>query len=110
MCEVSNSADCFIMPFRITPLIEAVDPVKLYEYIALRRPIITVYYDEISYLEPFVHFYRTREEYFDLLERLIHKELPAKGDDIVVRDFLKKSSWISRAGTMFYNLEQTIYR
>jgi len=31
--EIMGAFDCLIMPFKVTPLIESVDPVKLYEYV-----------------------------------------------------------------------------
>lgn len=56
-------ADCLIMPFVINDIIEAVDPVKLYEYINFNKDILTSYYKEIERFAPFVYFYNTFDEF-----------------------------------------------
>jgi len=94
---VMGEFDCLAMPFRVTPLIESVDPVKLYEYISYNKPIIAVYYDEIARFAPFVHFYRTHAEALDLVSRLMTGALDKKYSDTERRTFLAANSWRERA-------------
>lgn len=63
--------DVLIMPFKVNQLIEAVDPVKLYEYINFNKNILTVYYDEINRFEDYVYFYRTVDEYCFAINQLL---------------------------------------
>lgn len=89
-------ADAFIMPFHVTPLIEGVDPVKLYEYISFRKPIIVPEYEEIKYFSSFSYTYKNNNEYLSLINILINNKLTTKGKDIT-EQFLQTSTWKSRA-------------
>jgi glycosyltransferase involved in cell wall biosynthesis len=94
---VMGEFDCLAMPFQVTPLIESVDPVKLYEYIGFNKPIVAVYYDEIARFAPFAHFYRTHAEAVDLISRLMTGALEKKYSDAERRAFLAANSWRERA-------------
>lgn len=63
LLENIKDADCLIMPFLINEIIEAVDPVKLYEYINFNKNILTCRYEEIERFEPFVYFYTGYDEF-----------------------------------------------
>ena len=63
LLENIKDADCLIMPFLINEIIEAVDPVKLYEYINFNKNILTCRYEEIERFEPFVCFYTGYDEF-----------------------------------------------
>lgn len=58
------AAEChaLVMPFVLSPLTEAVDPVKLYEYIAFGRPALAPRYRESERFEPLVTLYRDHAE------------------------------------------------
>ncbi len=58
LADFAAGCDALIMPFKVTPLIEAVDPVKLYEYIAFGRPALAPRYRETERFEPWVTLYR----------------------------------------------------
>ncbi len=94
---IMGEFDCLILPFVVTPLIESVDPVKLYEYINFGKPIVAVYYDEIARFAPFVHFYRTHEEALDLVARLATGDLGRKYSEAERQTFLVANSWTERA-------------
>jgi teichuronic acid biosynthesis glycosyltransferase TuaH len=89
--------DCLAMPFVVTPLIESVDPVKLYEYINFGKPIVSVYYDEIARFTPFVHFYRTHDEALELVALLANGDLGRKYSESERQTFLASNSWNQRA-------------
>jgi teichuronic acid biosynthesis glycosyltransferase TuaH len=108
MLNLCSDADAFVMPFRITPLIKGVDPVKLYEYIAFGQPIITMYYSEVARFAPFVYFYHNVDEYHTLIKRLEVNDLPPKGEKKQVEDFLHNSSWSVRAREMIDGIRKRI--
>jgi teichuronic acid biosynthesis glycosyltransferase TuaH len=91
--------DGFVLPFHLSELITVVDPIKLYEYIAWGRPVISVYYAELDHFAPFVHFYRTTDELVSVLQRLSDGELSAP-DPIRAQEFLRQSTWKVRAKIM----------
>ena len=96
----AREMDCLIMPFVLTPLVEAVDPVKLYEYIALGKCIVSVYYPEIERFKEFVYFYRTKEEYVFLLKNLSDRGFVPKYDRKMQEEFLAENTWEKRYQTL----------
>lgn len=93
--EIKN-VDCLVMPFQITPLVEAVDPVKLYEYIAFGKCIVSVYYPEIERFQDYVYFYKTKEDYVLLLKELAEQGFPPKYNEQQQRKFFAENTWDKR--------------
>ena len=60
-----------LMPFQVTELIQSVDPVKLYEYVFLNKPIVSVWYPEIERFSNFVDFYSDHDELVAILTRYL---------------------------------------
>lgn len=98
--------DCLIMPFLVNEIVKSVDPVKLYEYIAFGKCIISVYYEELEYFKDYVYFYSTPEEYDSLLESLIHDGFPPKYDTQQQEKFLQVNSWEERYKLIHEAIEQ----
>lgn len=94
--ETTKEFDALIMPFIVNDIILSVDPVKLYEYINLGKCVISVWYPEVDRFEPFVYFYRTKEEYIELLKNLSVTGFKPKYTEKQRLDFLKKNSWNAR--------------
>jgi teichuronic acid biosynthesis glycosyltransferase TuaH len=88
--------DAFVMPFQVGPLVEAVDPVKLYEYMAFGKEIITVRYKEIERFSQFVHFYRTLPEFLEVIGRFAARTLEPKSAAANRSAFLAQSTWHAR--------------
>ena len=93
----ASQADALMMPFHVTPLTEAVDPVKLYEYLAFGAEILCVRYAEVDRFEPFVHFYTGREEFLRLISQLERGVLNRKNLRERTSAFLQENTWNSRA-------------
>lgn len=93
--DIAAEQDVLLMPFQRTHLVEGVDPVKLYEYIALRRPIVTVWYPELERFRRFVRFYSTPHEFAQQIGEA------ARGhgvDESAVDSFVAENTWQERAG------------
>lgn len=93
--SIVKESSLLIMPFKINEIVEAVDPVKLYEYINFNKNILSIKYKEIERFEEFVYFYTNYEEFKGNLERLI-KNNTLKYSDEARRRFLKDNSWGKR--------------
>lgn len=91
-----KDCDCLILPFVINELTKAVDPVKMYEYIAFGKCIIASYYEEMERFEKFVYFYRDEKEYIQLLEKLSKEGFPAKYTRQEQLEFLQENTWKKR--------------
>lgn len=84
--------ECLIMPFVINELIQGVDPIKLYEYINSNKNIICPYYDEIDRFSEFVYFYRSEDDFLDIIKSLM-KNNKLKYDAKQREKFLKNNCW-----------------
>jgi teichuronic acid biosynthesis glycosyltransferase TuaH len=98
LLDFSQCFDFLIMPFRRSMLIDAVDPVKLYEYLAFGKKVISVSYPEIHRFHPYVSFYDTPQEFVEILKNYLSKrdagEEDAGADPI---QFLAENTWEKRS-------------
>lgn len=93
--EKASVVDAVIMPFLPTDVVQSVDPVKLYEYIFLDKPIVCVRYPEIERFAPYVEFYETKDQFNAAIQRLFDHREPKytrRQADI----FLEKNTWFVR--------------
>ena len=70
-----NESDVLIMPFILNDLIRCVDPVKVYEYLYLKKPVVSTYWDELEQFKNMMYFYDYNKNNF---EEII-KEALSKG-------------------------------
>ncbi|WP_102411055.1 hypothetical protein [Beduinella massiliensis] len=94
--EVAQTLDVLMMPFVINDIVISVDPVKLYEYICLRRPILCVRYPEVERFAPFVLFYEDAQTFAAQLDAA--KTMPLCSME-QTEEFLHENSWAQRAAT-----------
>ncbi len=91
---------CLIMPYVTNERVLSADSVKLYDYINLGKPIVSVWYPEIERFRPFVEFYKTPDELVLVLGELIAKGFPRKYTEEQRLQFLAENSWDKRAETV----------
>lgn len=96
LTEFTADYDCLIMPFRVNDVVEWVDPVKLYEYIALGKCIISVRYAEIERFNDYVYLYTENNDYVHLVNELAEKGFPPKYTAAQQQEFLRSNSWDTR--------------
>lgn len=105
----TKNYDCLIMPFIVDKVVEWVDPVKLYEYIAMGKCIISVKYEEVKHFEDFVYFYTGYKEFISLLKHLKSEGFPPKYTAVQQRKFLSENSWAARFKTINEVLDQVLH-
>ncbi len=91
LASFSAGCDVLVMPFVVNRLIEAVDPVKLYEYIAFGRRAIAPRYAESERFVPWVGLYRDSDEALELL-----RQRQAPPDGALRMAFLGANTWSAR--------------
>jgi hypothetical protein len=94
LARVATSPHALLLPFRVDELTRAVDPVKLYEYVALGKPILASYWPAIERFRPFVTFYRDAVHFVDLVRS---RNVPAPPSAEARAAFLAPQSWRARA-------------
>lgn len=103
LLEVTDDADCFIMPFQLNESIRAVDPVKLYEYINLNKNIICVRYQEVERFEHYAYLYNDYEEFKKCLNNILQNNALKYTNEERI-EFLHKNSWEERSKTIAESL------
>lgn len=101
--RILAGCDVLVMPFRVTPLIEAVDPVKAYEYIATGRGVVLSRY---ASSEPFARFAELFtsgdvDSFIQAVDRASRSRL-ASAD---VLAFAESNTWEARADVVLEALE-----
>ena len=86
-------SDLLLLPFARDDVAAAVDPLKLYEYVSSRRPIVARYLPELEPFRPFVTFYEQASEIGSAAETALRAARP---DADVVRQFLRPHLWSRR--------------
>ena len=107
LIDFVQNCDALIMPFVVNSLIEAVDPVKLYEYIAFGLPSIAPRYQETMRFYPFVSLYDDVDEALKIVERII--SAPSQYlQSHSRRFFLESNSWNVRYDQIEANIKQSL--
>ena len=98
------AANILLIPFASSPLIEGIDPVKLYEYMATGKPILSFYWKELDYFCGYsnLFFYKSPEEFEKVKEKI--EENGCR--QIVDSTFQKSNSWAQRMELYSGLLEQ----
>lgn len=93
--EALDSVDALMMPFLINELILSVNPVKLYEYIATGKPVISCDYEEIDQFKKFIYTYKNEVEFEKFISDLINNKLKTESFPIR-KSFLQENTWDNR--------------
>jgi hypothetical protein len=101
------SMHALAVPFRRTPLIESVDPVKVYEYVNWGRSVVCRRWPGVERLAPFVRFYDTPGELVTTLRELLHDPSPRYGAAERAA-FLAANGWAARAVQVHAALERLL--
>lgn len=96
--QIPHYGKCFdvaIMPWRQNRWIEMCNPIKLKEYLALGKPIVSTPFTELQKYHEFVYIAKTPQ----LFAECIKKALAEDGPDKITarRKLVEKSSWDSKA-------------
>lgn len=91
-----NYSHCAIIPFKKNKLTDAINPVKLYEYLACGVPTVTSDYKEINYVDGPFFIANNSTEFSDLIAKVIEMEPNIEE----LRCFAKANDWNSRVDTI----------
>jgi len=94
--EYILSGDIMLIPFIVNELIKAVDPVKMYEYLAFNKPVLTSYWQELDSFSncSLVNYYNN----YNMFELGVRKIQEEKHDKFIINDkFIKENNWKERS-------------
>lgn len=102
--DAVKEANCLIMPFKRGPIVDAVDPVKIYEYINFNKNILMVQYPEVERFSDYVYFYNNLDEYIEQIKLMMGtKQIKYSNSERI--SFLQENTWQSRADQIISSLE-----
>ena len=76
--------DVCLIPFKKNRVTEAVDPVKLYEYFSLGKPVVARDLSEIRHYKEYLYLFNTEEEFVECIEKALHEQ------DNIIREERRK--------------------
>ena len=93
--DIVNMSDVCLMPSKINALIEAVDPVKVYEYIALGKFVICPEYDEFVKFGDLINTYKNEDEFISYMKLAISQKSYEKDNRPNIK-FALENTWTKR--------------
>lgn len=92
-----RSCAVLVLPFHITELIRAVDPVKVYEYVATGRPVIASDYPQLAHFGGWIKRYTSAGHLIRHVEELVDAPTIAANQ---LSEFVAANSWAVRSKKM----------
>jgi glycosyltransferase involved in cell wall biosynthesis len=109
--ELPGYLRCFsacIIPFHRNALTVSVNPIKLYEYLAAGRPVVSAHIPELEAFADVVALVDSAEEFIQALQEQIGKNSP---DEMTARQArVQAHSWDQRFAAMEAVLERKLWR
>lgn len=92
--------DVCIIPFKINDITRNTNPIKLWEYLAAGKPIITTPIPEVEDLSEIIYIGRTRNEFLAKLDEALHENASTK--QIQRMAIAEENDWDQRVKDMIY--------
>ena len=98
--------DVCMIPFKVTSMIEACNPIKMYEYLSAGKPVVATNMPEAAAMKE-IYIGKSKEEF----NQKVHQALLEKNnqDKVDLRiDLAKNNSWIHRAASAIEVIDETL--
>ena len=92
--------DVCILPFRVTPLTLATNPVKVYEYLSAGKPVITVDLPEMAQFDGLVTLARNSDEFSGAVTATLARSTNEQADVEARQEFAARQTWAHRASEL----------
>lgn len=96
--------DACLIPFKINPITEATDPVKVYEYLCGGKPVVSVALPELFHYRELLYIADGREDFLAKLDQAV-----VENDiSMITRriEYARQNDWSQRYGTVVAALRQ----
>lgn len=101
--SIMHDFDVCLNPFRRTPAGNAADPIKVYEYLATGKPVVSTDMIELRHLGDVLYLAGTTSQFVDAVHSAI-SEAPSMA--VRRRQVARANSWCERSGRVLSILEQ----
>lgn len=104
VADYMAACDVLIMPWNQSEWIRACNPVKLKEYLAVGRPVVTTWFDELRRFDGFVQVASDAEEFATAIQRGLERP----DDPARLRARVERETWTSKAEAVVDRLAEVI--
>lgn len=99
--------DVLILPFKLDQVGNSASPLKLYEYLAMQKPVISTPIPEAKSMESWVYIAKDSNGFISLIRKILKGNEP-KGLKEKRREFAKRNTWDSRAKEILEFIQQDL--
>jgi len=98
--------DVCLMPHKVSEFTGSMDPVKIYEYLAAGKPVVSTFIPGLERFSPYIYLSKTSEEFVSNVKASLRERNP----DLVKRrqDFARQNSWMFRVQEVVKLLEEKL--
>lgn len=96
--------DVCLIPFKPLKLVQATSPLKVFEYLAMAKPVVATKMRELEGL-PYVYISQSNEEFIANIDRA----LQTHPDPAVIKIFVEQNSWKARVDALLSAIEKQKY-
>lgn len=93
-----HAFDVAVIPFLDTPLTQATNPVKFYEYLSAGKPVVATDLPELAPYHSLFYPARSREDFVTLIEAALEEQSPERTYARV--EFARQNTWSDRFRTL----------
>jgi glycosyltransferase involved in cell wall biosynthesis len=101
-----NGLNIFLIPYVINEMTQYISPIKLYEYLAVGKPIISTNLPEVSHFSSFLRMATGKDEFIQQIEAALTSDLPDQR--LARRNEAIKHSWKNRLDVMCQVIENCL--
>lgn len=99
-----HGMDVCLLPFRVTPLTLATNPVKVYEYLSAGKPVVAIDLPEMAQFEGLVATAKGHNEFISKVREAL--AIPACDDAEARQNFAMQHTWHSRVDNLVTVIER----
>lgn len=100
--KAMRSCAALVLPFHVTELIRAVDPVKVYEYVATGRPVIAADYPQLAHFGSWISRYTSADHLIRRVEALVDTPTLSPNQ---LSEFVAANNWAVRTEKMLKKID-----
>ena len=89
-----SAFDVCLIPFKLNPLIKATNPVKIYEYFAQNKPVVTTNLPELLKYQKLIYLSKTSVDFVKNIDLALKEDMNKTSSRI---EIAKSNQWINKA-------------
>ncbi|SHG42050.1 Glycosyl transferases group 1 [Thermosyntropha lipolytica DSM 11003] len=98
--------DIGIIPFKQTTMVEAVNPIKMWEYMASGIPVVSTSLPEVQKYGDLIYTAATHEQFIEMVVRALAEDSPEKREKRIFT--ARQNSWMVRAKQIVKIIEEKL--